>query len=113
VIGDDKELKWTQEVLLATQRHAAALGYIVAEMVPNWHMYHLDDAPDLRSCAMVIRSVEASVAGSSEPLSRERRMDFYGRENPLRIHYVRERETLNYGKAPDSTYSLETLEDHG
>ncbi len=110
VIGDDKETQWTQDVLLATQRYASSLGYIVGEMVPNWHMYHLDDAPDLRSCAMLFRSVDSSEATESHVLSPERLQNFYGRKNPLRIRYVRERETLNYGKAPDSTYSLEVLE---
>src|ERR1700722_2525497 len=114
VVGDDEEVRWTQEVLLTTQQHASKLGYVVGEMVPSWHMYHLDDAPDLRSCAMLFRSVSASAATVSDPLSTGRRLNFYGRTNPLRIRYIRERETLNYGKAPDVTYSLEVLgEEHG
>jgi predicted methyltransferase len=111
VIGDDEHLTWTQDVLLATQRRAASLGYVVGEMVPSWHLYHLDDAPDLRSCSIMFRSVDGFISKSSRPLSRERRVNFYGKDNRLRIRYVKERETLNYGKAPDSTYDLVPLED--
>lgn len=110
VIGDDEGLPWTQEVLLAAQQRACGLGYIVGEMVPTWHLYHLDDAPDLRSCSILFRSVNATTL-ESHALPPERRVNFYGRGNRLRIRYVKERETLNYGKAPDSTYELIPLED--
>lgn len=111
LIGDDRELEWTQEVLLTTQRRACALGYVVGEMVPTWHLYHLDDAPDLRSCSILFRSVEERAAAPSQPLSPERRANFYGKDNRLRVRYVKELETLNYGKAPDSTYTLIPLEE--
>ena len=39
---------------------------------------------------------------------------FYGRDNPPRVRYVREKERLDYGKAHEDEYSLELLEDgHG
>lgn len=111
VIGDDPEVTWTQEVLLATQQRAREHGFIVSELVPRWHLYHLDDAPDLRSCSMVLSrtNVEATSA-TSKPIDRSRLDNFYGRNNPLRYRYVRERKTLNYGRAPEDTYTLEPLE---
>lgn len=112
VIGDDEELRWTQEVLEATQRRALEQGYIVSEMIPKWHLYHLDDAPDLRSCVVVFQGIRDTKPSTSAPLSDQRRNNFYGRNNPLLVRYVRERETLNYGKAAESTYELEAIKDH-
>ena len=57
VIGDDEERAWTGQVLQRVQRLALDHGMIVAEMLPAWHEYHLDDAPDLQSCAMLLRKV--------------------------------------------------------
>jgi len=111
VIADDASLPWTQDVLHRTQEHALRTGFIVGEMVPTWHLYHLDDAPDLKSCAMLLRGVRVeSMPTRSEPLPHERRRNFYGRDNPLRHRYVREKKTLNYGRAPEDTYFLEALE---
>jgi predicted methyltransferase len=109
VIGDDHALQWTKDVLASTQRRGLELGFIVSEMIPKWHLYHLDDAPDLRSCVVLLQGINDSERPKSEPLSEERRLHFYGRESPLIVRYVRERETLNYGKAPDSTYELERI----
>lgn len=111
VIGDDEDLQWTQDVLAATQRRALSRDFIVSEMIPKWHLYHLDDAPDLRSCVLVFQGIGDGKPPASLPLSEERRRNFYGRDNPLRVRYVRERETLNYGKAPDSTYELELIQE--
>ncbi len=111
VIADDPSLPWTQEVIGASQRRAADMGFLVAEMVPQLHLYHLDDAPDLRSCTCLFRRHDTNMApGSSERLSTERLNNFYGRNNPLTIHYVRELSDLNYGKATDDSYELVKLE---
>jgi len=111
VIADDPSLSWTQEVLIASQRHAMKYGYLVAEMLPELHLYHLDDNPDLRSCCCVFRSVENKKDSTlSKGLDMTRIDNFYGRNNPLRVRYVRENEELNYGKANDSSYYYEKLE---
>lgn len=105
VLADEPELPWTKSVLLAVQRAALGHGYMVKEMVPEWHFYHLDDAPDLRSCALLLSDVEQKNRNSLK-LPVDRRENFYGLGNPLRYRYVRENETLNYGRAPETTYDL-------
>lgn len=110
VIADDPKVAWTQAVLLRTQEHAARNGFVVAEKIPAWQLYHLDDAPDLRSCMLLLRRIGPNPVDASPPLGRERLRNFYGRENPLRYRYVREAKTLNYGRAPEGTYELEPME---
>ncbi|MFT4503205.1 bis-aminopropyl spermidine synthase family protein [Caballeronia sp. 15711] len=110
VIGDDPDLDWTQLVLRDTQARALELGYVVSELMPQLHMYHLDDAPDLRSCSLLFRRIEPSLmAKSSDPLSSERRANFYGKFSPLQYQYVRDTSTLNRGKAADHLYQLELV----
>jgi|SRR5215469_11901374 len=111
VIADDPASAWTQDVLLRTQSRAAKEGFTVAEMVPAWHQYHLDDAPELRSCSVMFRRTRKTAPRPSTPLSHDRLRNFYGREAPLRYRYVREPATLNYGRAPQDTYFVEPLEE--
>ena len=111
VIADDPDLPWTQEVLRDTQRRALELGYVVSEMQPQLHTYHLDDAPDLRSCSCLFRRVDSSgMQVMSESLEPAQLENFYGKNSPLRFRYVRERVTLNQGKELDQLYILEKLE---
>lgn len=111
VIADDAELQWTQDVLRNTQHEIINKGFHVADMLPSLHLYHLDDAPDLRSCCLLIRrAVSVQSNSMSLPLAPERMANFYGRNNPLRIHYIRDQAPLNYGKAADASYRIEPLE---
>ena len=111
VIADDPDLPWTQEVLRDTQVRAIELGYVVAEMQPQLHLYHLDDAPDLRSCSCLFRRVDAScMEAESEPLGSSRLANFYGRQSPLRVRYIRQRVTLNTDRESDRLYSLQEFE---
>jgi N4-bis(aminopropyl)spermidine synthase len=111
VIADDPDLLWTQEVLRDTQRRAFELGYVVSEMLPQLHLYHLDDAPDLRSCSCLFRRIDPSCMQiTSEPLEPARLENFYGKSSPLRFRYVRERKTLDTGMESDFLYTLEKLE---
>lgn len=57
VIADDEKLKWTGQVLRSTQNMLVNEGFIISEMIPSLHQYHLDDAPDLASCCMLARDV--------------------------------------------------------
>ena len=108
VIADDPNRKWTQSVLHKTQMLANSHGFLVAEMIPEKHLYHLDDAPELKSCACLFRRIEPlKMMESSHAITPDRLDNFYGRNNPLRIHYVREVVSLNYGKAEDHTYQLQ------
>ena len=108
VIADDKELPWTNQVLGRTQQVALANGMIVEEMIPALHTYHLDDAPELRSCALTFRKVSGD-AIANERLPDERLANFYGRTQTMRVRYVRER--ANARQAPTESYALETLEE--
>ncbi|MCY7393545.1 MAG: bis-aminopropyl spermidine synthase family protein [Leptolyngbyaceae cyanobacterium CAN_BIN12] len=111
VIADDPDLPWTQGVLRDTQRRALELGYVVAEMLPQLHLYHLDDAPDLRSCSCLFRRIDPGCMQTvSEPLESARLENFYGKSSPLRFRYVRERTTLNTDRESDLLYTLEKLE---
>jgi N4-bis(aminopropyl)spermidine synthase len=111
VIADDPELLWTQEVLRDTQRCALELGYVVSEMQPQLHTYHLDDAPNLRSCSCLFRRIDPScMQSTSEPLEQARLENFYGKSSPLRFRYVREKITISPGRELDQLYTLEKLE---
>ncbi len=80
-------------------------------MLPQLHLYHLDDAPDLRSCSCLFRRIDPSrMQTVSEPLESARLENFYGKSSPLRFRYVRERTTLNTDRESDLLYTLEKLE---
>ncbi|MGA3941089.1 bis-aminopropyl spermidine synthase family protein [Ralstonia nicotianae] len=112
VIADDPELPWTQKVLRETQVRAIELGYVVAELLPQLHLYHLDDAPDLRSCSCLFRRIDAScISPASVALDSSRLANFYGKSSPLRYRYVREHATLNPDKESDLRYRLERFGD--
>lgn len=91
VIADDDKLSWPGHVLAHTQAFATRRGYFVAEMGSKLHGYHLDDAPDLKSCNLVIRSVtNARREVVSAPIEDEQRLkNFYGRNKPPHVRYVR------------------------
>ncbi len=84
----------------------------VQRMMPQLHRYHLDDAPNLHSCNLVIRALPGNQApGPSAAISDSARLaHFYGRDNPPKVRYIRERKRLDYGRAHDDEYSLELLE---
>ena len=112
VIADDEELDWTNQVLFATQSNLIESGFVISEMIPCLHKYHLDDAPDLASCCIVARDILGrQKSGKSEGLSPEMLTNFYGRDNPLKIRYVKDLSGLNRGRASDSTYQLIPLEE--
>jgi predicted methyltransferase len=112
VIADDEALEWTSQVLLRTQEMLIKSGFIVSEMIPGLHKYHLDDTPELTSCCILARDVatEPRLANST-PLSTDVLANFYGRNNPLQVHYVKDRSGLNLGKASDGSYELIRLEE--
>ena len=114
VIADDPEREWPQRVLANVQKFAIGEGFFVQKMQSQLHSYHLDDAPDLKSCNLIFQSLPGNRRSpTSQPISDERRVNFYGKDNPLRVRYVRERKRVDYGKASDDEYSLELLEvDH-
>ena len=111
VIADDEELDWTNQVLFNTQDMVIKSGFIVSEMIPGLHKYHLDDDPDLTSCCILVRNVSCKKQIVSKPLSSEVLNNFYGFNTPLKVKYVKDLSGLNSGKAPDGSYKLIPLED--
>jgi N4-bis(aminopropyl)spermidine synthase len=112
VIADDDELEWPKQVLARVQQFALTNRFFVQKMMPKMHMYHLDDAPDLRSCNLVFKAI--SGAGDPAPsvaiTDESELVDFYGRGKAPRVRYVREKKRLDYGKAHEDDYSLDLLD---
>jgi predicted methyltransferase len=112
VIADDKELEWPKQVLGKVQRFGAENGYFVSRMMPRLHLYHLDDAPDLQSCNLILSALPgaAKTVESVPIVEPERLNNFYGRSKAPRVRYVREKKRLNYGMANEDEYELILLE---
>lgn len=109
VIADDQNHKWSQTVLRTVQGMIFEQGFVIASMMPAFHRYHLDDAPDLTSCSMIIRRLSSvSQEYNSKPLTKEQFKDFYGEGNPLKIKYVRD--LTKGGTIPSQEHEFELLE---
>ena len=107
-IADYEELAWCDVVLARTQDEMLRAGFVVAEMIPRLHRYHLDDLPDLTSCSLVgRRRAYLRPPEPSQPLTDEERAQFYGRNDPLRARYVRD--LTNGGKLASKNHVLESF----
>jgi predicted methyltransferase len=114
VVADDPELEWPKRVLANLQTFALSRGFFVQRMMPQVHSYHLDDAPELRSCNVLFRALPDNGIRATESLAINdpgRLENFYGRDNRLRVRYVRERARVDYGRAPQNEYALELVEE--
>jgi predicted methyltransferase len=114
VVADDPTIEWPGRVLAKLQQAALERGFYVQRMMSEVHSYHLDDAPDLRSCNVLLRSFGAEHrrnVDSEEITDTERLTNFYGRDAAPKVRYVRERMRLDYGKANENEYQLEPLEE--
>jgi predicted methyltransferase len=111
VIADDHDRAWPQEVLAQVQKFALDQDQFVQKMQSKMHRYHLDDDPGLRSCNLFFKSLprEPKVVQST-PLENERLVNFYGKGQPLKFRYIRERKRVDYGKAHDEEYAVEPME---
>ena len=110
VIADDKDKEWAQTVLANVQTFGLESGFYVQRMMSRLHSYHLDDAPELRSCNLLFqaRPNPRTSRGASAAITDPARLaNFYGRDNPPRVKYVREKKRLDYGKASEEEYRLE------
>lgn len=112
VMADDSDLEWPKRALANVQRFIIGSGFFIQKMMTQLHAYHLDDAPDLRSCNLAIKALPGNHApGPSVRISdRNRLADFYGRGNQPSVRYVREKKRLDYGTAHEDEYSFETWE---
>ena len=113
VVADDEELEWPQQVLANLQSFSLARGFFVQRMMSRAHSYHLDDAPDLRSCNILLKAVPGNAHRAGESLAIDdahRLKNFYGRDSLPHVRYVRERARVDYGKAHQDEYALELVE---
>ena len=108
VVADDPGLPWTWEVKKQTQDYLRSNGFVVAEVLPQFHHYHLDDQPNLTSCSLIaVRHGDEGVKSASEGLPREDLENFYGAFAPLNVRYVLD---LRKGGAfPSQDYLFERL----
>ena len=112
VIADDDDLDWPKSVLAKVQSYSSGKGFYVSRMTRKLHSYHLDDAPNLKSCNLFLNAVPGNGNNrtASEPLTDATSLaNFYGRSQEPKVRYVRERKKPDYGKAPEEEYSLEYL----
>lgn len=116
VIADDDDLAWPKQVLGNVQAYAAARGFYVSRMTRKLHAYHLDDAPDLKSCNLFMnaRPGNSSAMVASKSLTDPDSLrNFYGKSKEPAVHYVRELKRPDYGKAPQEEYRLDYLDEGG
>lgn len=108
VIGDDKELEWPKQVLATTQRYGADLGYFVSRMQPQMHQYHLDDDKLLRSCNLFFEALPGnqSHGESATIIDPQALRNFYGRDQGVRVRYVRDKRPNDAEGAHPSEYEL-------
>ncbi|MBY3203475.1 putative methyltransferase [Rhizobium leguminosarum] len=113
VIADDDELAWPKRVLANVQAFGSQRGFYVSRMQRKLHEYHLDDAPDLRSCNLFVSALPGNSAKRSPSIaaSQKRLTNFYGNSKDPKVKYVKERKRPDYGMAPDDEYELVMLED--
>jgi len=112
VLADDPNSPWTRDVLFATQRIIVQKGFMISELIPEFHHYHLDDKPELTSCSMVVRRIKYHPSAySSKPLEPSMVTNFYGKALPLRARYVRD--LTCGGKFPSRDYEIEPLDSRG
>jgi predicted RNA methylase len=112
VVADDPELEWARRVLASLQVAALASGFFVRRLPTHVHSYHLDDNPELRSCNVILSAVadDGPSVSSEEIRDPARLANFYGRDLSPHVRYVRELPRLDYGKANESEYQFELLE---
>jgi hypothetical protein len=112
VIADDDDLEWPKRVLASVQGFAAGQGFYVSRMQRKLHEYHLDDAPDLKSCNLYLAALPGNAVKSpSSPITDLARLqNFYGLSQEPRVRYVKARLRLDYGVAHEDEYELEFLD---
>ena len=106
VVADDPELIWTKEVMMTVQKFLLSNGFVINELLPQFHKYHLDDDPDLTSCSLfATRNGVEGVKSHSNRLSDGDLDNFYGKFSPLNVRYVRDH--TKGGALPSADYHCE------
>lgn len=111
VIADDDDLNWPKQVLASVQSFSARHGFYVSKMQRKLHEYHLDDAPELKSCNLYLAALPGNPSSppSTAITDTARLAHFYGLSQEPRVRYVRARKRLDYGVAHEDEYHLELL----
>jgi N4-bis(aminopropyl)spermidine synthase len=110
VLADDDKLPWTQEVLAHVQQGAIAGGFMVTELRPKAHKYHIDDVPDLTSCTMLLKRHEIRGGPTrSRALSQDECQNFYGKNLPLTVAKIRDRTAA--GRLPSRDHEIIPFEE--
>ena len=109
VAADDPTLPWTRQAMEQVQKYLFSNRFIISEMVPRFHHYHLDDDPELTSCILIaVRNGSGGVKSGSGALLREDLENFYGAYAPLTVRYVRD--LRKGGALPSADYRFEEFE---
>ena len=112
VIADDEELEWPKRVLYTTQKRASDLGYFVSRMQPLMHSYHLDDDALLRSCNLFLEALPGNrQPDGSRPVDKDRLTNFYGRDQDLRMRYIKSKRPLTFEAEDEDDWRPEFYED--
>lgn len=91
VVADDPTLDWTKQVRKGVQDFLLANGFILSELLPRFHKYHLDDDPELTSCCVIaVRDGDNGVKSFSKGIPEDDLANFYGKYAPLDVRYVRD-----------------------
>jgi predicted methyltransferase len=110
VIGDHHSFPWTHRVQHVTQTMLLGRGFRVAEMLPEFHKYHLDDSPELTSCSMLVERDDASASTyDSKALPTSEWPNFYGMNDPAKYRYVKD--LTNGGKFMSNDVELEPFDE--
>ena len=108
VIADDPSLGWTRTISKQAQKFLLDNGLLIAELVPRFQHYHLDDKPDLTSCSIIaVRHGCDGIKSSSQPLPEDDLRNFYGQHAPLSVHYIRDNRAG--GKLPSKDYRKQRI----
>lgn len=90
VIPYDLNQYWTRKNMLNIQNFLSSHGFVVREMRPFMHRYHLQDNPELRSASLFVEQIEkTNLAYRGTNLSSESIKTLYGRERPV-PHFIRD-----------------------
>lgn len=110
VIADHDDYSWSRRVIFNTQKMMIERGFIVAEMIPRFHTYHLGEAPDLTSCSIAFRraSEDPYAKRLSKALTDEELKRFYGKDGTLAVQYVKD--LTGGGKFVSRDHKLEPLD---
>ena len=89
VVADDPSLSWTWDVMKQVQGFFVSSGFVITEVIPRFHHYHLVDNPELTSCSLIaVRNGDKGVKSTSTALLEEDLNNFYGEYAPLEVRYI-------------------------